>query len=118
MITKDDINNALNVFNHYADQITALRVEESEELEKALDTIQMAAQAYANIGADNYKERAKVDNNTHFILGYSQAREDVERLVWLQGVYFPKTDADFSDLEILTIHIKKGEPLIFRRFTQ
>ena len=111
MITKDDINKALNVLSYLEVNYGNRNADEIKELDNALDIIQMAAQAYANIGADYYSDRQQKKNNNSYVTGYSQAREDVERLIAGQGVLILQTDTELKAVDAFHIIPKKGNPV-------
>ena len=115
MITTEEINEALNVFNTLTVDYEDRTADEIEELDKALDTIQLAAQKFANLGAD-YHERSEQDRrNREYARGYAEAREAVESIIEGQGDLFQITNADLTNCDVITIHPKKGEPVEYER---
>lgn len=117
MITKEDINKALNFWDGLTVDYGNRNAQEIEELDNAIDVIYMAAQAYANTGADDHAKTVQYEKTMKYAEGYSQARKDLESIIAGQGVIFQETDADLTAREVLTIKPKHGEPVQYERRT-
>ena len=115
MITNDDIKKALNLLGDLTVDYGDRTAEQIAELDNAIDTIQMAAQGYENLGADNHKRFEQNERNKEYARGYAEARKDVETILEGQGVLFQTTDADLSALDVFTIKPKKGEPIEYEK---
>lgn len=74
-LTKENINNALNVLLELSIDYGNKNAAEIRELDNALDIVQMAAQKYANIYGDNYKDQATKRENEAYLRGYQDGRK-------------------------------------------
>lgn len=117
-MTKDDINKALNILTGLSLDYEDRNAEEIKELDDALDVVQMAAQAYEQLGADAYKTAAQDDRNKEYARGFAESREAVENILADQGVLYQITNADFRDADTITLQPKKGEAVEYIRATR
>lgn len=114
-MTRDDINNALNILMGLSLDYEDRNAEEIKELDDAMDVVQMAAQAYEQLGADAYKTHVQDDRNKEYARGFAESREAVERLLAGQGVLYQITNADFQDADTITLQPKKGDAVEYIR---
>lgn len=110
-MTRDDINNALNLLTDLTVDYGKRDADGIKELDDALDVVQMAAQAYEHIGADAYKTREQDARNKEYARGFAESREAVESILADQGVLYQITNADFRDADTITLQPKKGDPV-------
>lgn len=112
---RDDINKALNILTDLTVDYGKRNAEEIKELDDALDVVQMAAQAYEQLGADSYKTREQDARNKEYARGFAESREAVESILADQGVLYQITDADFRDADTITLQPKKGDAVEYIR---
>lgn len=117
-MTRDDINKALNILTDLTVDYGNRDADEIKELDDALDVVQMAAQAYEHIGADNHKTREQDARNKEYVRGFAESREVVESILAAQGVLYQITDADFRDTDTITLQPKKGDPVEYWKATR
>lgn len=103
MITKEDIRKALNVIDDINVEYGKKDAEGIKEIDDALDLIQLAAQKYMNIGADNYKARAAAENKAEF----AKVVKNFENKL-AEGVLHQATDAPITDNDEITIKPLNG----------
>lgn len=113
MLTKERIKDAVNALGNLSVDYGDMSAEEVGQLDDAIDTVIMAAEAYEHLGADNYEREKKKLIADRFIEGYHQAREDVESLLVNQGILFQTTDNDFGDVDEITIASKNKKQFVF-----
>lgn len=112
---REDINKALNVLTDLTVDYGNRNAEEIKELDDALDVVEMAAQAYEQLGADAYKTAVQDDRNKEYARGFAESRKAVESILEGQGVLFQTTDADFRDVDTITLQPKKGDAVKYIR---
>lgn len=114
----EDINKALNILTGLSLDYEDRNAEEIKELDDALDVVQMAAQAYEQLGADAYKTAEQDARNKEYARGFAESREAVENILADQGVLYQITNADFRDADTITLQPKKGEAVEYIRATR
>lgn len=94
MITKEDIRKALNVIDDLNVDYGKKDADRIKELDDALDLIQLAAQKYMNIGADNYKARAEAEKKAEFANVVKNFENELAEGTLHQATAAPITDND------------------------
>ncbi len=98
MITKEDIRKALNVIDDLNVDYDKKDAEGIKAIDDALDLIQLAAQKYMNIGADNYKARAAAEKEAEYIKAVKNFENELA-----EGTLHQATDAPITDNDEITI---------------
>lgn len=94
MITKEDIRKALNVIDDLNVDYGKKDADGIKEIDDALDLIQIAAQKYMHLGADNYKARAAAEEKEEYIKTVKNFENELAEGTLHQSTYAPITDND------------------------
>lgn len=103
MITKEDIRKALNVIDDINVDYGKKDADGIKELDDALDLIQLAAQKYMNLGADNYKARAEAEKKAEFANVVKNFENELA-----EGTLHQATDAPITDNDEIKIKPLNG----------
>ena len=97
MITKDEIQKALNLFDEIDINYGKRDADAIKEIDDAIDIILSAAQKYKNLGADDYKART-----------YRETMKKIEEALTNDGELRQVTDEPITDNDEITIKPLKG----------